>query len=128
MVARRPRAEQIAALRLLRGEAQRRVGGTAEVLGARRVRGRYELVDVTEALGGRRAGEAGGLGRVAGAAAWERALVSVPAGEADGEHGDGRGGVGVEASAVQPGVLRRALDEEELKSDQHSSSLYSYTN
>ena len=38
------------------------------------------------------------------------------------------GGVGVEASAVQPGVLRRALDEEELKSDQHSSSLYSYTN
>ena len=37
-------------------------------------------------------------------------------GEADGEHGDRRRGVGVEASAVQPGVLRRALDEEELKS------------
>ena len=97
------------------------------MLGARRVRGRYELVDVTEALGTTR-WRRRGLGRVAGAAAWERALVSVPAGEADGEHGDGRGGVGVEASAVQPGVLRRALDEEELKSDQHSSSLYSYTN
>ena len=96
--------------------AARRNGEAAEVLCARRVRGRRKLVDVTEALGRRRAGDAGGLGRVAGAAAGERALVSVPAREADGEHGDRRRGVGVEASAVQPGVLRRALDEEELKS------------